>query len=107
MWLKKAKYRKFNKNTKEYFPNNQKVYQCYTVWRALQHIALSTVGSVTPKDRWLLLKLPVNEYIHDKSRILKIFFCHIILEAAYRIYCRGESLRSNKLGNLNTKLCHT
>lgn len=27
MWLKKAKNRKLNKNRKEYFPNNKKVYQ--------------------------------------------------------------------------------
>lgn len=92
MWLKKdKKNRKFNENAKECFPNNQKVYQCYAVWRTLQNTALSTVGSVTPKDRWLLLKLPVNKYIHDKPRILTIFFCQIILESACRIYCRGES----------------
>lgn len=70
MWLKKAK----KKKRKGYFANNHKVYQCCIVWRALQNIALPATGCLKPKGGWLLLKLPLNENIHYKSRILVNFF---------------------------------
>lgn len=39
--------------------------------------------------------------------IVKFYVSSVVLETACRMYYRGNSLRSNKQGNLNTKWCLT